>query len=182
MSYDTKSHKKRRKNNLFVKIKSVSKTDFLERLSNKFCFKYRREVLDVFSCSPFFHPTDLWGFNMNFQRSFTDLSQVWCQGLDVATMSCTYPAYTLSIASSKSTQSQQPAEDDLSNLPTRPNIFLWSGRNRVDLLSYESKTTDKREQYDWKAEKNLDRRLVFQIIYRFVFKGPEGIVFSTFIV
>ena len=31
---------------------------------------------------------------------------------------------------------------------TRPNFFLRSIRNRVDLLSYESKTTDKRGQYD----------------------------------
>ena len=35
-------------------------------------------------------------------------------------------------------------------------FFLRSSRNKVDLLSYESKTTDKRGQYDWKAEKNLD--------------------------
>ena len=27
---------------------------------------------------------------------------------------------------------------------------------RVNLLSYERKTTDKREQYDWRAEKTLD--------------------------
>ena len=39
---------------------------------------------------------------------------------------------------------------------TRPDFFLRSGRIRVDLLSYESKTTDKREQYDWRTEKNLD--------------------------
>ena len=39
---------------------------------------------------------------------------------------------------------------------TRPNYFLQSSRIRVDLLSYESKRTDKREQYDWRAEKNLD--------------------------
>ena len=34
-----------------------------------------------------------------------------------------------------------------------PNVFLRFSRNRVDLLSYESKTTDKREQYDWRAVK-----------------------------
>ena len=28
----------------------------------------------------------------------------------------------------------------------RPDFFLQSSRNRVDLLSYDSKTTDKREQ------------------------------------
>ena len=39
---------------------------------------------------------------------------------------------------------------------TRPNFFLRSSRIRVDLPSYESKTTDKRGQYDWRAEKNLD--------------------------
>ena len=36
---------------------------------------------------------------------------------------------------------------------TRPKMFLGSSRNRVDLLSYDSKTTDKREQYDWMAGK-----------------------------
>ena len=42
------------------------------------------------------------------------------------------------------------------NWGARPDLFLWSSRVRVNLLSYESKTTDKREQYDWRAEKNLD--------------------------
>ena len=40
---------------------------------------------------------------------------------------------------------------------SRPIFFLQFSRIRVDLLSHESKTTDKREQYDWRAEKNLDR-------------------------
>ena len=35
-------------------------------------------------------------------------------------------------------------------------FFLRSSSIRVDLLSYESKPADKREQYDWRAEKNLD--------------------------
>ena len=35
------------------------------------------------------------------------------------------------------------------------NFFLRSSGNRVYLLSYESKTTDKQGKYDWKAEKNL---------------------------
>ena len=35
-------------------------------------------------------------------------------------------------------------------------FFLRSSRIRVGLLSYESKLTDKRGQYDWRAEKNLD--------------------------
>ena len=39
---------------------------------------------------------------------------------------------------------------------TQPNFSLRSSRNRVDLILYEKKTTDKREQYDWMAEKNLD--------------------------
>ena len=38
----------------------------------------------------------------------------------------------------------------------RPIFFLRSSRIRFDLLSYESKPTDKREQYDWRAEKSLD--------------------------
>ena len=38
-------------------------------------------------------------------------------------------------------------------LKTRPIFFLRSSRIRVDLLSYESIPTDKREHYDWRAEK-----------------------------
>ena len=38
----------------------------------------------------------------------------------------------------------------------RPNFYLQSSRIRVDLLSYESKTTDKRQQNDCRAKKNLD--------------------------
>ena len=41
-------------------------------------------------------------------------------------------------------------------MTTRPNFSQPSRRNRVDLLLYESITTDKREQCDWGAEKNLD--------------------------
>ena len=42
-------------------------------------------------------------------------------------------------------------------LPTHiPNLLFRSSRIRVDLLSYESKITDKRDQYDWRAETNLD--------------------------
>ena len=36
------------------------------------------------------------------------------------------------------------------------NFFLRSRHNRVELLSYKSKMTDRREQYDWMDEKNLD--------------------------
>ena len=43
-----------------------------------------------------------------------------------------------------------------SDFDTRPDFYLLSSRNRADLLSYESKPTDKREQYDFKGEKNLD--------------------------
>ena len=39
---------------------------------------------------------------------------------------------------------------------TRPIFFLQSSRNRVDLLSYESKMIDKQEQYYRRGEKNLD--------------------------
>ena len=39
---------------------------------------------------------------------------------------------------------------------TRPNSFLRPCHSRVDLLLYESKLTDKWEQYDWIAKKNLD--------------------------
>ena len=44
----------------------------------------------------------------------------------------------------------------ITNCNSRPEFFLQSSRIRVDRLSYESKTTDKREQYDWRADKNLD--------------------------
>ena len=39
---------------------------------------------------------------------------------------------------------------------TRPKNFLRSSRNRADLLSYESKTTGKRQQNNWMGGKNLD--------------------------
>ena len=35
-------------------------------------------------------------------------------------------------------------------------VFVQSSCIRVDLLSYESKTTDKRQQNDWRTKKNLD--------------------------
>ena len=35
-------------------------------------------------------------------------------------------------------------------------FFLWSSQNRVDLLLLESKMTNKRGQYNWRAEKKLD--------------------------
>ena len=59
--------------------------------------------------------------------------------------------------------------DEEENITTRPNFFLRSGRNRVDLLSYESKMTDKQEQYDWRAEKiwtvkALVRKCYFELI------------------
>ena len=45
----------------------------------------------------------------------------------------------------------------LSLYPSR--FFLRSRRNRVNLLSYESKPTDKREKYDRKDEKKIGRVL-----------------------
>ena len=41
------------------------------------------------------------------------------------------------------------------NRHTRPDFLLRSSRIRADLLSYESKPTDKQEQYDWTDEKKL---------------------------
>ena len=43
-----------------------------------------------------------------------------------------------------------------SHVPPLPNFFLRPSRIRVDQASYESKTIDKRGQYDWRVEKNLD--------------------------
>ena len=55
-------------------------------------------------------------------------------------------------------------------------IFLvQSSRFRVDLLSYESKTTDKREKYDWRVDKNLEAS--FFAMYEYVVKvlpPPHG--------
>ena len=45
-------------------------------------------------------------------------------------------------------------------------VFLRSSRIRVDLLSYERKPTDKREQYDWRVEKNLDGTRFSQTTYQ----------------
>ena len=39
---------------------------------------------------------------------------------------------------------------------SRPIFFHPSSRIKVDMQSYKSKPTDKREQYDWRTEKNLD--------------------------
>ena len=47
------------------------------------------------------------------------------------------------------------------NWISRPNFSHPFRRTRVDLLPYESNTTDKREQYDWRAEKNLNGILIF---------------------
>ena len=38
------------------------------------------------------------------------------------------------------------------------NFFLRSRRIRVNLQFYESKPTDKREQYDWYERKTTDKR------------------------
>ena len=54
---------------------------------------------------------------------------------------------------------------------SHPNFSQPSRRIRVDLLLYESKTTDALEQNDWRAEKNLDG---------FVWKGFQYCVFSPF--
>ena len=43
---------------------------------------------------------------------------------------------------------------ELNNFPS--NFFQRSSHNKADLLSYESKPTDKQEQNDWMAEKNSD--------------------------
>ena len=47
------------------------------------------------------------------------------------------------------------------------NFFLWSSRTRVDLLSYESIPTYKREQYDWMAGKKIGREdhLILTILF-----------------
>ena len=57
----------------------------------------------------------------------------------------------------KKKSSWTEVERDLKDTCTsRPNFFVRSRRIRVDLLSYESKTTDERQQNDWRAKKNLD--------------------------
>ena len=49
------------------------------------------------------------------------------------------------IAQKKSVEKHEPVQ-----------FFIWSRRNKVELLSYESKTTGKQGQYDWTAEKNFN--------------------------
>ena len=39
---------------------------------------------------------------------------------------------------------------------TRRNVFLCFSHIRVDLLSHDSKATDKQEHYNWRAGKKLD--------------------------
>ena len=41
---------------------------------------------------------------------------------------------------------------------SRSDFFLRSGHNRINRLSYDNKTTDKREHYNWKTEKNWTAR------------------------
>ena len=49
-----------------------------------------------------------------------------------------------------------PLVGHLVSVATLPKKILWCSCIRVDLLLHYSKTTDKREQYDWRADKNLD--------------------------
>ena len=45
------------------------------------------------------------------------------------------------------------------------NVYvIANSRIRVDMLSHESKTTEIQGQYDWRAEKNLDRGGVVLIL------------------
>ena len=44
----------------------------------------------------------------------------------------------------------------LNFVPNPFKFFLRYHRFRVDLLSYESKTADKQELYNWRAEKYLE--------------------------
>ena len=46
-------------------------------------------------------------------------------------------------------------------LLSRPNFFLRF-RRTVDLLSYDSKTTDKRGQYVWRAKKKMDGMFIIR--------------------
>ena len=57
--------------------------------------------------------------------------------------------------------------------PSRPIFFLQSSCIRVDLLSYERKTTDKREQYDWGTEKNFDGFQAFEGLFLLKIKSTK---------
>ena len=61
-------------------------------------------------------------------------------------------------------------------LYSRPDIFLRSSRNRVNLLLYDSKTTDKREQSDWMAKKYLDGLLclIFGNCHKYITTHSRG--------
>ena len=58
--------------------------------------------------------------------------------------------------------------------------ILRSRRNRANLLTYETKTTDKRQQNDWMGEKKLDgsvtnmMHLQMNSFYLFFFAGLSG--------
>ena len=59
-------------------------------------------------------------------------------------------------------------------------FFSRSSRIRVDLLSYESKTTVKQEQYDFRAEKKLDGK--FQFLAASFFPPEKWLTFTIEIV
>ena len=61
---------------------------------------------------------------------------------------------------------------------SRPIFFVRSSRIRVDLLSYESKLTDKRQQNDWRAKKNLDGLSCFFYINNENKNGKKGFLLS----
>ena len=52
-----------------------------------------------------------------------------------------------------------------SSTSTRPNFSLRFNRNRVVLLLFESKPTEKREQNNWRSEKNLDGLLLQLVVW-----------------
>ena len=68
---------------------------------------------------------------------------------------------------SKSPTGRQANRQRLKDSRTLAQFFLCDpvGIYVVDLLSYESKTTDKRQQNDWMARKNLDAHLLFKLLY-----------------
>ena len=59
------------------------------------------------------------------------------------------------------------------DLVTSSDFYPRSSRIRVDLLSYESKQADEREQNDWMAEKKLDGYQ--SLFYFFIFEHDGGV-------
>ena len=72
--------------------------------------------------------------------------------------------------------SRERKENHSKMFGSRPIFFLRFSCIRVDRLSYESKPIDKREQNDWRAEKNLNGYLSNQSIEKLIYSKNSSSV------